>query len=163
MSDGTTQAQNHRKAERTTILTARILVQFVTAIVIVTEIILALGFLLLLFGASPQASFVAWVYRSLDRVMAPFRGIFEPIQVGTTSNDVASVLDVSILFAMVIYGIVLLALRALIGWLSRHIDKIDRTDRDELEYRRQLERDARYAASISQGALPSDPPGQSRA
>lgn len=140
-----------RSTERATIWTARLLAQFVTAIVIVTEIILALGFVLLLFGANSQAGFVDWAYRNLDRVMAPFRGIFEPVQVGTAGNDVASILDVSVLFAMVVYGIVLLALRALIEWLSRQINKIDRADRDELEYWRNLERDRRYAETITHG------------
>ena len=123
--------------------------QFVTAIVIITEIILILGFLLLLFGANSQAGFVAWAYRNLDRVMAPFRGIFEPVHVGTAGNNVPSVLDTSVLFAMVIYGIVLLALRALIEWLSRHINQIDQSERDEIAHQRQLERDRLYAETIS--------------
>ena len=150
-----------RSTERATIWTARLLVQLVTAVVIVTEVILLLGFLLLLFGANSQAGFVAWAYRNLDRVMAPFRGIFEPINVGVASNDVPAVLDVSVLFAMVVYGIVLLALRALIVWLSRHIGKIDRAEHEELEQRRRIERDERYAAAISRhDAPPEDPTSQ---
>ena len=72
-----------------------------------------LGFFLLLFGANPEAGFAEWVYRSLDRVMAPFRGIFESIEL--TGN---SVLDTSVLFAMIVYGIVGLCLSAAIDWLT---------------------------------------------
>jgi uncharacterized protein YggT (Ycf19 family) len=77
-------------------------------------IILLLGFFLQLFGANPDAPFAEWLYRGLRRVMAPFRGLFEPVAL-----DGRSVLDVSILFAMLVYGIVGLALHAFIGWLTR--------------------------------------------
>ena len=63
---------------------------------IVVEIILFLGFFLLLFGANPSAGFTEWVYRNLDRVMAPFRGIFTPIELGTTSSDVPAVFETSV-------------------------------------------------------------------
>jgi uncharacterized protein YggT (Ycf19 family) len=85
----------------------------------VALIILAFGFFLLLFGANPDAPFAEWVYRALNRVMAPFRGLFEPVQL---NGD--SVLDVSILFAMIVYGIAAMALRALIDWLTYRIDLI---------------------------------------
>lgn len=55
--------------------------------IIAVEIILILGFFLLLFGANPSAEFTQWAYRNLDRVMEPFRGIFTPIELGTTSGD----------------------------------------------------------------------------
>jgi hypothetical protein len=45
--------------------------------------------------------------------MAPFRGLFEPVEL-----DGRSVLDISILFAMLVYGIVGLALHAFIERLS---------------------------------------------
>ena len=91
---------------------------------IVVEIILLLGFFLLLFGANPSSGFTQWVYRNLDRVMAPFRGIFTPIQLGTTSGDVPAIFETSVLFAMIIYGIVALAISALIGWLSGRMAQI---------------------------------------
>src|SRR5688572_20997862 len=85
----------------------------------VALIVLTFGFFLLLFGANPDAPFAEWVYRALNRVMAPFRGLFEPVQL---NGD--SVLDVSILFAMIVYGIAAMALRALIDWLTYRIDLI---------------------------------------
>ena len=48
--------------------------------------------------------------------MAPFRGLFEPITFGDQS-----VLDTSLLFAMIVYGIVALFLRAAIDWVTERI------------------------------------------
>jgi uncharacterized protein YggT (Ycf19 family) len=89
--------------------------------VTVALIVLTFGFFLLLFGANPDAAFAEWVYRSLDRVMAPFRALLESIQLNGES-----VLDVSVLFAMIVYGIVAMALRALIDWLASRVDLIRR-------------------------------------
>ena len=95
---------------------ARALTYLVYGFVIVALVILLLGFILQLLGANPDAPFAQWLYRSLRRVMAPFRGLFEPVAL-----DGRSVFDVSILFAMLVYGIVGLALHALIEWLTRRI------------------------------------------
>jgi hypothetical protein len=95
---------------------ARALTYLVYAFVILALIILLLGFFLKLFGANPDAPFAEWLYRGLRRVMAPFRGLFEPVAL-----DGRSVLDVSVLFAMLVYGIVALALHAFIEWLTRLI------------------------------------------
>jgi uncharacterized protein YggT (Ycf19 family) len=92
---------------------ARALTYLVYAFAIVALIILLLGFFLELFGANPDAPFAEWLYRGLRRVMAPFRGLFEPVAL-----DGRAVLDVSILFAMLVYGIVALALHAFIEWLT---------------------------------------------
>jgi hypothetical protein len=48
--------------------------------------------------------------------MAPFRGIFEPI---TFSGD--SVLDGSVLFAMIIYGFIAMALNVAVDWMTRQL------------------------------------------
>ncbi len=98
---------------------ARAVTYLVYAFVIVAMVILVLGFFLLLFGANPDAPFAAWVYRSLDRVMAPFRGIFKPVPINGNS-----VLDTSVLFAMIVYAIVGLALNALIDWLTATIGRL---------------------------------------
>jgi uncharacterized protein YggT (Ycf19 family) len=103
--------------------TGRALVYLVYFFVTVALIVLAFGFFLLLFGANPDAAFAEWVYRSLDRVMAPFRGLFESVKL---NGD--SVLDVSVLFAMIVYGIAALALRALIDWLTYRVELIRRRE-----------------------------------
>lgn len=95
---------------------ARALVYLIYFFVMVALVILVFGFFLLLFGANPDASFSEWVYRSMDRVMAPFRGIFEPVEF--TGN---SILDTSVLFAMIVYGILGMVLRSLIDWLTYKI------------------------------------------
>ncbi|WP_053227405.1 YggT family protein [Solirubrobacter soli] len=92
---------------------ARVLTYLVYAFVLFSLVILLLGFFLLLFGANPDAPFAEWAYRSLDRVMAPFRGLFESIDLSGNS-----VFDPSVIFAMIVYGIVGLALSALIDWLT---------------------------------------------
>lgn len=113
---------------------ARLVSYFVYFYLIVVEIILLIGFFLLLFGANPTAGFTQWAYRNLDRVMDPFRGIFSPIELGTTGNDVEATFDTSVLFAMIIYGILALVLGAVISWLSGRLHQIQ----DAEEYNRKL-------------------------
>ena len=95
---------------------ARALTYLVYTFAIVTVVLLMLGCILELFGANPDAPFAEWLYRGLARAMAPFRGLFEPVPL-----DGRSVLDASLLFAMLVYGIVALALGGLIGWLTGRI------------------------------------------
>jgi Kef-type K+ transport system membrane component KefB len=66
--------------------------------------------------------------------MRPFRGIFEPIELGVTHADVPSVLETSVVFAMIVYGIVALVINAFIEWLGARLNRLDREDE---EYRRQ--------------------------
>jgi uncharacterized protein YggT (Ycf19 family) len=116
------EVHSHR---RTMLWVARALTYFVYAYVVLTEIVLLLGFVLLLFGANPDPAFVQWAYRALDRAMEPFRGIFTPIELGETSGNVEAVLDTSILFAMLIYGIIAWLVQAGIGWLSGRLARLE--------------------------------------
>ena len=79
-------------------------------------IILTLAFFLLLFNASETAAFTEWVYRSADRAMQPFRGIFPAAE-----GENGSVLDFAVLFAIIVYGIVAMLLSAAISWIDRKI------------------------------------------
>jgi Na+-translocating ferredoxin:NAD+ oxidoreductase RnfA subunit len=97
---------------------SKILLWIVYAWVVLNLVLLFLAFWLRLFGANPQADFTQWVYRSVSRSMAPFRGIFEPIVLSDQS-----VLDTSLLFAMIIYGVVALLLRAGIDWVTDFVEK----------------------------------------
>lgn len=115
--------------------------------VVIVEIILGLGFFLLLFGANPTSGFVDWVYRSMDRAMRPFRGIFSTIELGSMPNDVEAVFDTSVLFAMIMYGILALVIHAVVDWLA---DRAARLARDDEEYRR-------YQVMM-QAAAPAVPP-----
>jgi uncharacterized protein YggT (Ycf19 family) len=95
---------------------ARVVVWLVYAWVVVSLVLLFLAFILLLFGANPNAEFAAWVYRSVERAMAPFRGIFEPIPITGES-----VFDTSVLFAMIVYCLVAMFLKAASDWLTDRI------------------------------------------
>jgi len=135
----------------------------VYAYLMVVEIILFLGFLLLLLGANQSSSFVEWIYRSMDRAMRPFRGIFEPIQIGTTQADVPSVFETSVVFAMIVYAIVALIIHAFVEWLNGRLHRLDVADE---EYRRQQLVNQRLAAEAAAasapvaatGAVPPTPP-----
>ena len=94
---------------------ARVIVLFVYVVVAACVVLLALGFVLRLFGASTDAEFTRWVYRNVDRIMEPFRGMFP-----THALNDRSVVDFSLLFAMIVYGIAAVALHALVSWLARH-------------------------------------------
>jgi uncharacterized protein YggT (Ycf19 family) len=109
---------------KTTVLkVARVLAWLVYAWVAIVLVLLLLTFILQLFGANPNAGFVDWVYRSVERAMAPFRGIFESIQLSDQS-----VLDISVLFAMIVYGIVALLLNLAIEWLTNQLRRAQWAD-----------------------------------
>jgi hypothetical protein len=85
------------------------------------------------------------VYRNVERIMEPFRGMF-PSQVVSDQ----SVLDVSLLFAMIVYSIVGLAVHALVTWLT---DKI-------VTLRRQQQIALRSVRELGEPAMPPTvPPG----
>ena len=124
---------NHWRTTRKVVTQAtRVLSYLVYLYLLAVEVILLLGFFLLLFGANTSAGFTEWVYRSMDRAMKPFRGIFTPIELGTTAgNEIQSVFETSVLFAMIVYGVVGIAIYSFIGWLTHRIGLIERQERDE--------------------------------
>src|SRR4051794_28597807 len=95
---------------------ARVIVLVIYAILMTYVVILLIAFFLQLFGASPTASFVDWIYTATARIMQPFRGMF-PIQQVTSK----SVFNGSLLFAVVIYWLLALLLHAVVDWLSDRI------------------------------------------
>ncbi|MEM8620216.1 MAG: hypothetical protein AAGF73_10875 [Actinomycetota bacterium] len=129
-----------RDAKSTTVWIIRAVVYVVYAFFIVSLLILLQGFLLLLLGADPNTGYTEWAYRNLDRVMEPFRGIFQPVEI---TGD--AVLDTSILFAMVIYGILLLLTRAFLDWLTIRLHRAER--------QHDLDRAAQRAATASDAAV----------
>lgn len=103
---------------------AKAFVVFVYIVVIIELVLLVLGFFLQLFGASTDAEFTRWVYRNVERIMEPFRGMF-PSQAVTDQ----SVLDVSLLFAMIVYSLVGIGVHALVTWLTERIIALRRRQR----------------------------------
>jgi len=108
----------------TAIKVAQVLLWVVYVWVTITLVLLLLLFILQLMGANPTAGFVEWVYRSTERAMAPFRGIFEPI----TVTD-KSVLDISVLFAMIVYTFVGLGLHVAIDSITRWLRTEERHEK----------------------------------
>jgi uncharacterized protein YggT (Ycf19 family) len=98
---------------------SRSIILFVYAFAIACIVILAIAFFLQLFNANQTAPFVDWVYRAARRIMQPFRGIFPSVE-----GEQGSVFDVSMLFAMFMYGLLALGLQALIAWIDRKIASI---------------------------------------
>lgn len=98
---------------------SRAIILFVYAFAIACIVILAIAFFLQLFNANQTAPFVDWVYRAARRIMQPFRGIFPSVE-----GEQGSVFDVSMLFAMFMYGLLALGLQALIAWIDRKIAAI---------------------------------------
>jgi hypothetical protein len=99
---------------------ARAIAYLAYGYILLVQFVLVQGFLLLLLGANTGSSYVDWAYRSLERVMAPFRGIFESIDLTGQS-----VLDTSVLFAMVMYGILGLAVHSLLDWLTYRLRRLE--------------------------------------
>src|SRR4029450_8225752 len=93
---------------------ARVVVWIVYAFALVTGILLTTAFFLHLPGATPEPSFVEWVYRSTCRAMRPFRGISPPQDVGGSS-----VLDFSYLVAAIVYFVLALIVDGVHRWLTR--------------------------------------------
>ena len=110
------------RRRRTTLVIARAVSYVAYAWVVLSLIILAFGFVLLLFAANPEAGFTQWVYRHLADTMEPFRGIFPQAEVG----EGGSTLDVSILFAMFVYSLIALGARSVIDWLTYRRDRVER-------------------------------------
>jgi uncharacterized protein YggT (Ycf19 family) len=103
----------------------RAIVWVVYAFALVSSVIATLAFVLQLFGANPNNGFAQWVYRSASRVTAPFRGIFP------THVNGNSVLDVSLLFAIIMYTLFGLLVHELIAYLDRRRDESVSRDRYE--------------------------------
>jgi uncharacterized protein YggT (Ycf19 family) len=98
---------------------ARVVVWVIYLFVMAALILLTVAFFLRLFGANPAAGFTEWVYRSVDRIMEPFRGIFPSKAITDTS-----VLDFSLLFAMIIYAIFALVAHWLVEVVTHRLHRL---------------------------------------
>ena len=108
--------QSHVRRVRPALWIGRGIILFVYAFAIACIVILAIAFFLQLLNANQTAPFVDWTYRAARRIMQPFRGIFPSVE-----GEEGSVFDVSMLFAIFIYGLLALSLHALIAWIDRKI------------------------------------------
>lgn len=116
------QAQaEERSAVPLVIRVTRLVAWIVYAVVLAKTALLATAFFLRLAGADPDAGFADWVYRSADRSMDPFRGIFPSRELTSTS-----VLDLSLLFAAAVYLVLGLLVDAALRWLGRQLSDRER-------------------------------------
>lgn len=92
---------------------ARLLAAFINFFTAIATFFLGLRVVLRLFGANPDVPFVQWVYHSSGILLDPFRGIFP-----TTTIARDFVIDFSALFAMIVYGLIGMALLSLVTFLS---------------------------------------------
>lgn len=92
---------------------ARLLAAFINFFTAVATFFLGLRVILRLFGANPDVAFVQWVYHSSDILLQPFRGVFPT---ATIARDY--VIDFSALFAVIVYGLIGMALLSLVAFLA---------------------------------------------
>ena len=128
----------------------RAIILFVYGFAIACIVILAMAFFLQLFNANTTAPFVDWVYRAAKRIMQPFRGIFPSVE-----GEQGSVFDVSMLFAMFMYGLLALGAHGLIDWIDRKIAA--------KRYEEMWQPSATPAASSSVVTIPTTAPAASSA
>ncbi|HYZ97529.1 MAG TPA: hypothetical protein VE575_02190 [Acidimicrobiales bacterium] len=135
----------------------RLVTWIVYAVVLAKAALLATAFFFRLAGANPDASFASWVYRSADRSMDPFRGIFP-----TRELTSASVLDLSLLFAAAVYLVLALVIDAGLRWLGRQLSDRERRvahlraaarDAAAREYAMVEERTSRQVAAAQAAAV----------
>ncbi|WP_438853993.1 YggT family protein [Agromyces sp. M3QZ16-3] len=96
--------------------------------VLIGVIALSLRVFLLLFAANPDAGFAAFVYRVSDAYLHPFRDIFP-----TRDLSDGGYLDVSALFAIIIYSLIAGGIGAGVAAIGRRIERSERQHRDEMD------------------------------
>lgn len=109
----------------------RVLVWLVYVFAAVAAILLLIAFFLQLTAANPAAPFAAWVYRSSDVLLTPFRSLYPTAHV----HDSRSVLNLSIVFAIFMYGLFAVLFSAAVGWFDH--------------WKRGLQPDSRYGPTAT--------------
>ncbi len=112
--------------------------------IVIGIISLTVRIFLLLLNASTAAGFYQFVMRTSNQYLQPFRGLFPTAQ---TQNG--GYLDVSALFAIVIYLFLLWGVKSLVNYIQNKIDITTARQEQELaEIKRQKELDRRSAQEV---------------
>ena len=115
------------------LLAGRFVIRAAIGVVIVAEVVLALGIVLQALGANPEAGFAEWSYENQDRLMGPFEGMFDD----TTIGDSDGVVDWSGLFAAGAYALLFIPLGMALGAIRRARRRNDERQREAAEAARQ--------------------------
>lgn len=115
------------------LLAGRFVIRAAIGVVIVAEVVLALGIVLQALGANPEAGFAEWSYENQDRLMGPFEGMFDD----TTIGDSDGVVDWSGLFAAGAYALLFIPLGMALGAVRRARRRNDERQREAAEAARQ--------------------------
>ncbi|MBI2797938.1 YggT family protein [Candidatus Saccharibacteria bacterium] len=95
-------------------LTVGKIVVYVTyGVVVFAEIVLGFRIFFLLFNANANTPFVRFIYNTSNDFLAPFRGIFLP-----HDSVTGGYLDVSALFALIVYAIIAVLIQSLMRKLD---------------------------------------------
>lgn len=108
------QKVKNNEPRNTGLLIGKAVVYATYVVIMFAEIMLLFRVFLLLFNANPATPFVQFVYDTSADFLAPFRGIFPPHM---TQNG--GYLDVSALFAMIVYLILAALIQSLMNYLNR--------------------------------------------
>lgn len=100
-----------------TLWVGRILVWLVYAFATIASVLLLIAFFLQLTGANPAAPFAAWVYRSSDVLLQPFRSLYPTERLHTGRSE----LNLSIVFAIFMYGLFAVLFSAALAHFDRWI------------------------------------------
>ncbi|WP_353814952.1 YggT family protein [Agromyces sp. SYSU T00266] len=118
--------------------------------VLIGVIALSLRVFLLLFAANPDAGFAAFVYRVSDAYLHPFRDIFP-----TRDLSDGGYLDVSALFAIIIYALIAGGIGAGVAAIGRRIERSERQHREEMDRMARAEQAQRALRAQGVGTTPS--------
>lgn len=117
---------------------SKIVVWFLYFYILIGIISLVLRVILLLFSADRTVGFSKLVGEISGEYLQPFRGIFPPKEIGETGY-----LDVSAMFAILVYLFVLWGVHSLVNYVQNKID----VNREEQELRiAELKREKELAA-----------------
>ncbi|MCW3033179.1 MAG: hypothetical protein QOK19_1469 [Solirubrobacteraceae bacterium] len=103
-----------------TLWVGRVVIWLVYAFVTLGALLLLIAFFLQLTGANPAAPFAAWVYRSSDVLLQPFRALYPTERLHTGKSE----LNLSIVFAIFMYGLFAVLFSVALEHLDRWIRRV---------------------------------------
>ncbi len=109
-------SENNNSPETTRISTSllQIVVYGVYLLAVFAEAMLLFRIFFLLFSANPNVSFVQFVYDKSNWFLAPFQGIFP----AHTSPLTGGYLDISAVFAVIVYALIVTVIQSLMRYLG---------------------------------------------